>query len=49
MKPINIQDQFLNKIRKENTNFTVFLMNGFHLRGKEKGFDKFTVFLESEG
>lgn len=49
MKPINIQDQFLNQIRKENTYVTVFLLNGFQLRGQVKGFDNFTVLLESEG
>ncbi len=34
MKPINIQDQFLNQIRKENTYVTVFLLNGFQLRAR---------------
>ncbi|RHW36350.1 RNA chaperone Hfq [Neobacillus notoginsengisoli] len=46
---INIQDQFLNQLRKENTNVTVFLLNGFQLRGQIKGFDNFTVLFESEG
>lgn len=36
MKPINIQDQFLNQIRKDNTFVTVFLLNGFQLRGQVK-------------
>lgn len=49
MKPINIQDQFLNQIRKDNTFVTVFLLNGFQLRGQVKGFDNFTVLLETEG
>ena len=49
MKSINIQDQFLNQIRKENTFVTVFLLNGFQLRGQVKGFDNFTVLIESEG
>ena len=46
---INIQDQFLNQLRKDNTNVTVFLLNGFQIRGQIKGFDNFTVLFESEG
>ena len=46
---INIQDQFLNQLRKDGTNVTVFLLNGFQLRGQIKGFDNFTVLFESEG
>ncbi len=45
----NIQDQFLNQLRKDNTYVTVFLLNGFKLRGLIKGFDNFTVLLEVEG
>ncbi|AKS38264.1 RNA-binding protein Hfq [Anoxybacillus gonensis] len=46
---INIQDQFLNQLRKEETTVTVFLLNGFQLRGLVKGFDNFTVLLEVDG
>ncbi|ASV65872.1 RNA chaperone Hfq [Cytobacillus sp. FSL W7-1323] len=46
---INIQDQFLNQLRKDNANVTVFLLNGFQIRGQVKGFDNFTVLFESEG
>ncbi|WP_223700126.1 RNA chaperone Hfq [Sutcliffiella deserti] len=46
---INIQDQFLNQLRKDGTSVTVFLLNGFQLRGLIKGFDNFTVLLETEG
>jgi host factor-I protein len=46
---INIQDQFLNQLRKDNTSVTVFLLNGFQLRGLVKGFDNFTVLFESDG
>ncbi|WP_281998506.1 RNA chaperone Hfq [Priestia flexa] len=46
---VNIQDQFLNQLRKENIYVTVFLLNGFQLRGLIKGFDNFTVILDSEG
>jgi host factor-I protein len=46
---INIQDQFLNKLRKDNISVTVYLLNGFQLRGTVKGFDNFTVLLETQG
>ncbi len=48
-QPINIQDQFLNQLRKENIQVTVFLLNGFQIRGYVKGFDNFTVLFESDG
>lgn len=46
---INLQDAFLNQVRKENIPVTIFLVNGFQLKGMVKGFDNFTVILESEG
>ncbi|HAA89929.1 MAG: Protein hfq [Thermoanaerobacterales bacterium 50_218] len=46
---INLQDFFLNQIRKENIPVTVYLVNGFQLKGVVRGFDNFTVILESEG
>lgn len=46
---VNIQDQFLNQLRKDGTYVTVFLLNGFQIRGQVKGFDNFTVLFESEG
>jgi host factor-I protein len=46
---VNIQDQFLNQLRKDGINCTVFLLNGFQIRGQIKGFDNFTILLESEG
>jgi host factor-I protein len=48
-KNINIQDTFLNQIRKENIPVTVYLTNGFQLRGYIKAFDNFTIVLDSEG
>lgn len=48
-QPVNIQDQFLNQLRKENMPVTVFLLNGFQLRGHVKSFDNFTVILETDG
>ena len=49
MKQVNIQDQYLNQLRKDGINVTVFLLNGFQLRGQIKGFDNFTVLFETEG
>ncbi|HOQ76010.1 MAG TPA: RNA chaperone Hfq [Thermoclostridium sp.] len=48
-KSINLQDVFLNQVRKEHIPVTVYLTNGFQLRGMVKGFDNFTVVLDSEG
>ncbi|MDQ0253624.1 host factor-I protein [Evansella vedderi] len=48
-QPVNIQDQFLNQLRKENIPVTVFLLNGFQLRGYVKSFDNFTVILDTDG
>lgn len=48
-QPVNIQDQFLNQLRKESIPVTVFLLNGFQIRGNVKGFDNFTVLFESDG
>jgi host factor-I protein len=46
---VNLQDSFLNQVRKDSIQTTVYLINGFQLRGHVKGFDNFTVILESEG
>ncbi len=48
-KNINLQDVFLNQVRKEHVPVTVYLTNGFQLRGQVRGFDNFTVVLDSEG
>lgn len=49
MKSINLQDTFLNTLRKSGTFVTVFLLNGFQLKGQVKSYDNFTVLLETEG
>ena len=48
-KTANLQDLFLARVRKHGVNVTVFLMNGFQMRGTVTGFDSFTVVLTSEG
>lgn len=45
----NLQDIFLNTTRREGTPVTMFLMNGFQLKGHVKGFDNFTVVLDTDG
>ena len=45
----NYQDIFLNQARKDRTMLTVFLMNGFQMRGYVTGFDAFTVILTTDG
>ena len=47
--PINLQDTFLNQVRKENLPVTIYLVNGFQLKGLVRGFDSFTVVIEFEG
>lgn len=49
MKQGKMQDVFLNSLRKNNTPVTVFLMNGFQLKGLIKSYDNYTVLLETEG
>ena len=48
-KIINLQDSFLNQVRKENVAVTIHLMNGFQIKGSVRGFDNFTVVLEVQG
>ena len=40
---INLQDTFLNRARQEKVPLTVFLTNGFQLRGVVRGFDTFII------
>ena len=44
-----LQDLLLNEARKEHQLVTVFLMNGFQMKGVITGFDNFIVCLVSEG
>ena len=46
---INLQDIFLNSARKNKILVTIYLTNGFQLKGYVKGFDNFTVVLDSDG
>lgn len=46
---MNLQDSFLNHVRKENLTVVIYLVNGFQIRGLVRGFDNFTVIIENEG
>lgn len=48
-KTINLQDAFLNQLRKDKVSLTVFLMNGFQMHGVIRAFDGFTIILDSDG
>ena len=44
-----LQDAILKEVRRDKVPVTLFLMNGFQLRGIIKGFDSFVVVLVSDG
>ncbi len=46
---VNLQDLFLNQVRKEHVAVTIYLVSGVQLKGLVKGFDAFTVLLDSPG
>ena len=48
-KTQNLQDAFLNYIRWEKIPVTLFLMNGFQLRGVVRSFDSFVVLIDADG
>lgn len=45
----NLQDAFLNQVRKDKILVTIFLVNGFQIKGLVRGFDNFTVIVEMDG
>ncbi len=49
MSQVNLQDVFLNVARQEKIALTIFLVNGFQIKGIITSFDNFTVALEAEG
>ena len=46
---INLQDAILSEVRRDRIPVTLFLMNGFQLRGTIAGFDSFVVVLVTDG
>lgn len=45
----NLQDNFLNQVRKSKMPVTIFLINGFKIKGVVKSFDNFTILMEVNG
>lgn len=48
-KTNNLQEIFLTQVRRDRRPVTMFLMNGFQMRGTITGYDAFMVVLEGEG
>ena len=48
-EPMNLQDAILKEVIRDRVPVTMFLMNGFQLRGFVTGFDSFVVVLVSDG
>lgn len=48
MNIINLQDSFLNNVRRERITITVYLNNGFKLTGTVLGFDNYVIFIETD-
>ena len=46
---INLQEAILKEVRRDKVPVTLFLMNGFQMRGVITGFDAFVILLQSEG
>ena len=44
-----LQDAYLLAVKRENAPVTIYLRNGFQLRGHVRGFDSFTIILEYDG
>lgn len=45
---VNLQDNFLNIARKEDMMLTIFLVNGYQIKGTVRSFDNFTILLNVE-
>jgi len=48
LRPPQLQDAYLAEIKRQGTIVTIYLVNGFQLRGTVLGFDAFTIVLEYE-
>mgnify|MGYP004523669639 CR=1 FL=1 len=48
-EPINLQEAILKEARRDKAPVTLYLMNGFQLRGVITGYDSFVVVLVSDG
>ena len=48
-KIINLQDNFLNQVRREGISVTIHLVNGFQIKGTVRGIDSFIILVDSLG
>jgi len=46
---MNLQDVFLNQLRRDKVLITLYLINGFQIKGLIKGFDNFILVVEVDG
>ena len=46
-KSQNLQDNFLNTLRKEHTQVSIFLVNGIKLQGRIDSFDQYVIMLKN--
>jgi len=46
---MNLQDAFLNQVRKQGVGVTIYLVSGVQLKGTVRGFDSFTILLDGAG
>lgn len=46
---VNLQDFFLNQVRRDSIPVTIYLVNGFQLKGIVRGFDNFTIIIDTDG
>lgn len=49
MKNLNLQDVFLNQVRKDKMSVTIYLTNGFQFKGVVRGFDNYIIILDCDG
>ena len=48
-KGLNLQDVFLNQARKDRLPLTIFLTNGYQIKGVIRGYDNYVIMIETDG
>ena len=46
---LNLQDVFLNDVRRDHISIIIFLISGYQIKGFVKGFDNYTIVMDSDG
>lgn len=46
---LNLQDIFLNEVRRDHTSIVIFLISGYQIKGFVTGFDNYTIVMDSDG